>query len=55
MSEDIAQNQRVGNILEYLDMKEDKLFGGIEDGLIDFEACLDSFKVCHVSKIVDNG
>ena len=45
---DIAQNQRVENLLEYLDMKEDKLLGGIEDGLSDFDSFLDSLKVCYV-------
>ena len=48
MSEDIVQNQRVGNILEYLDMEKDKLFGGIEDGLIfHFDSCLDFLEVCY--------
>ena len=35
--------------MEYLDLEEDQLLGSIEDGLLDFEACLDSLKVCYVS------
>ena len=42
---DIALNQRAGNLLEYLNMKKDKLLVGIEVGLTDFDACLDSLKV----------
>ena len=41
-----ALNQRAWNLLEYLDMKKDNLLGGIEVGLTDFDACLDSLKVC---------
>ena len=48
MSEDIIQNQRVGNILEYLDMEKDKLFGGIEDGLSYLDSYLDTFKVGYM-------
>ena len=42
---DIALNQRAGNLLEYLDLKKDNLLVGIEVGLSDFDACLDSLKV----------
>lgn len=33
------------DLVEYLNLKEDKLFSGIEDGLLDFDACLDALKV----------
>ena len=51
---DIALNQRAGNLLEYLNMKKDKLLVGIEVGLTDFDACLDSLKVsCMILNNVD--
>ena len=53
MSVDIAQ--RVGNseelsheakiLLKHLEMEKDQLLGGIEDGLSDFDSCLDALKV----------
>ena len=51
MSADIALNQRAGNLLEYLNMEKDNLLFGIEVGLSDFDACLDSLKVSSMYEI----
>ena len=49
--------ERVGNsmelshianlLLKHLDMEKDQLLGGIEDGLSDFDSCLDTLKVFY--------
>ena len=49
MSVDFILNQRLENLLDNLNMEQDKLLGAIEDGLLEFETCLDSFKVCCIN------
>ena len=46
---DFILNQRLENLLDNLNMEQDKLLGAIEDGLLEFETCLDSFKVCCIN------
>ena len=50
---DFILNQRLDDILDNLNMEKDKLLGAIEDGLLDFETCLDSFKVCCINLDTD--
>ena len=34
-------------LLKHLNMTKDQLLGGIEDGLTDFDSCLDALKVIY--------
>ena len=42
---DLSHNAKI--LLKHLNMTKDQLLGGIEDGLSDFDSCLDALKVFY--------